>query len=79
MSVNVNLRMTQRLVERMDACIAARGLTRHDFIRHAVEREVSQIEARSDRRVRERLAYAEARARAAVRAEEDSPAAARPA
>ena len=53
MSVNVNLGMTQRLIERLDACCAARGLTRHDFIVHAVEREVSQIEARLLRRARE--------------------------
>ncbi|MCY4479792.1 MAG: hypothetical protein OXB97_07835 [Rhodospirillales bacterium] len=53
MSVNVNLRMTPRLAERLDACCAARGLTRHDFILHAVEREISQIEARLARRARE--------------------------
>ena len=54
MSIVVNIRMTTRLVERMDTCSAARGLSRHDFIVHAVEREVSQIEARLERRARER-------------------------
>lgn len=52
-AINVNLRMTPRLVERMDTCCAARGLTRHDFIVHALEREVSLIEARQARRARE--------------------------
>ena len=53
MSAPINIRMTRRLLERMDTCCAARGLSRHDFIVHAVEREVSQIEARLERRARE--------------------------
>ena len=53
MRVYIALRMTTRLAERLDACCGARGLTRHDFIAHAVEREVSQIEARRARRARE--------------------------
>ena len=60
--MNVNLNMTPLLVERMDACSAARGLDRHDFIAFALEREASQIEARLKRRARERLARREARA-----------------
>lgn len=51
--VNVNLRMTPRLLERMDSSAGARGLSRHDFIVHSVEREISQIEARLVRRERE--------------------------
>ena len=59
---SANLFMRHRLIERMDACCAARGLTRRDFITFAFEREASQIEARLARRERERLARREARA-----------------
>ena len=53
MAVNVHLQARPRLVERLDAGASARGLTRRDFIIFAIEREVSQIEARLARRERE--------------------------
>ena len=60
--VNVNLHMMPLLYDRLHACCAARGLGRRDFIAFAVEREVSQIEARLKRRAREELAHREAHA-----------------
>jgi len=44
-NVNINMRMMPRLVERMAACSAVRGLSQHDFIIFAIEREVSRMEA----------------------------------